>query len=70
MDSEDKSKKMQRLLKNDDFVELILEDFIKQGTLAHSLHDNLRSEAVLDQLMARSILHNYLMTTIENIDTV
>ena len=60
----EKSQKMARLLTNDLFVELIIEDFIKSGIVEQALTQNLSSEATTDELKARQILHNYIFNSI------
>ena len=54
------ARKMIDLTENPDFVELIIEGFIKEGVLEYSLQHNLRSEAIVDELRARQILHEYI----------
>ena len=61
-----------RLLDNKDFQEVILNEFIKVGVLEHSLQHNIRSEVVLDEVIARRILHEWffgIITTGENLKT-
>ena len=54
------ARKMIKLTESPEFVELILNGFIHNGIIEHSLNHNLASEAVLDQLKARQILHEYI----------
>ena len=54
------ARKMIDLTENPDFMELIIDGFIKEGVLEHALQHNLGSEAVVDQLKARQILHEYI----------
>ena len=54
-----KSQAALRLLENKDFQELVLHDFIRDGMLSNTLQDNVRSEGVQDELIARRILHEW-----------
>jgi hypothetical protein len=58
------SQKMVKLLENDLFQELIIENFIKGGILDNSLNQSLNSDATLDELKARQILHKYIFNAI------
>ena len=58
------AQKVTKLLNNEEFIDVILESFIKEGVLTNALHDNLSSEHVLDQLKARQILHSFLFDII------
>ncbi len=58
------SEKVTKLLNNDEFIDIILEGFVKQGVIEHSLHHNLSADAVIEQLKARQILHSYLFDII------
>ena len=64
MKSEDKIKMANRLLANDDFQELIMKQFIKDGTLEYSLQHNIRAEGVLDEVIARRTIHNWFFDII------
>ena len=57
---------MMKLLENDLFQELIIDDFIKGGILENALTQSLNSEFTLDELKARQILHKYLFGIIES----
>lgn len=59
-DDIDSSKKMIRLLENEDFIELILEGFINRGLKVNVIDGNLDNSLTVDQLKARQILHRYL----------
>jgi len=59
-----KARKMLKLTDNPEFVELILEDFIKDGIHREVLSNNLDSSAVIDQLKARQTLHDYILAII------
>ena len=61
-----KAEAAKRLMDNKDFQELILEDFIKAGVLTYTLQHNTRSEPILDELIARRILHEYFFDIITN----
>ena len=65
----DKAKMMNKLVNSDEFTTLILNDFIKEGVLEYTLQHNIRSEAVLDQVMARQILHEYILGIISQGET-
>ena len=62
---EAKSKKMLKLMEDELFQELILEDFIKAGIIDQTLHMGLNSDNTIDQLKARQILHAYLFDIIQ-----
>jgi len=59
MTTKEKSAAALRLIENEDFAELILKDFIKEGLIRYTIEDNVRSEAVQDELIARRIVHEY-----------
>jgi hypothetical protein len=61
-----KSKKMLKLLENELFQELIIDDFIKGGIQENVLAQSLKSENTIDELKARQILHSYLFGIIES----
>ena len=72
MTNEELNKAATRLLDNKDFQDVILNEFIKLGVLEHSLQHNIRSEVVLDEVIARRILHEWffgIITTGENLKT-
>ncbi len=56
----DKSAKMLKLLEDDLFQELIVQDFIKGGVQEQSLLQNLDNAKTIDELKARQILHNHI----------
>jgi len=58
------SQKMVKLLDNELFQELILDKFIKGGILDQTLNQSLNSDATLDELKARQILHKYIFNAI------
>jgi len=51
---------MLKLTENPEFVELIIDGFIKEGVLELSLSNSLNSDEVKDQITARRILHEYI----------
>lgn len=63
------NRKMIKLTETPEFVELIIDGFIKDGVLEYSLSHNISSEAVQDQLKARQILHEYIYGIITQGDT-
>jgi hypothetical protein len=65
MDAFRKAEAMSRLYDNKDFQELVLNDFITQGIVDITLQENIASEAVLDQLKTRKILHKYFYDIID-----
>ena len=54
------AERMQRLLHNDDFTEMIFRKFIDDGIRDFTLDDDVRSEGVQDELVARKILYRYI----------
>ena len=58
------SQKMVKLLDNELFQELILENFIKGGILENGLNQSLDSNNTIDELKARQILHRYIFNAI------
>ena len=71
MTTKERSEAALRLMDNQDFNTLILSEFIRDGILTNSLQDNVRSEPVLDEIIARRILHEYfygIITTGENLN--
>lgn len=60
------SKKMLGLLENKEFQELIMDKFIKEGIVTTALSNNLRSDHVLDELVARQILNDYIFGIINS----
>jgi len=60
MSERSKARKMIDLTENPDFVELIIDGFIKDGVLENTLRRNLAAEVTIDQLKARQILHEYI----------
>lgn len=69
MDNIDRTKAAIRLLENEDFQEVVLNGFVKEGILEYSLQHNTRSEAILDELIARRILHEYFFGIIQSGDS-
>ena len=66
---QDKSRKVVKLLESELFNEIIIEDFIKSGSIEHALKHSLDSPKTIDELKARQILHEYLfglITSAEN----
>ena len=60
-----KSKKIIKLLENDLFQELIIEDYVKGGIAENVLTQSLNADNTIDELKARQILHRYLFGIIE-----
>ncbi len=55
---------MAKLLENEDFNEIIIEDFIKGGVLDFGINHSLDSNYTIDEIKARQILHKYLFDII------
>ena len=66
---QDKGKKMAKLLENELFNELVIEDFIKSGIYESIIYGNIDSPNTQDQLKARQILHKYLFDIIAYAET-
>jgi len=62
---ETKYHKVIRLLKNQDFQDIIINDFIENGILERTLHQSDSDEQLLIHLKARQILNNYLFGIID-----
>jgi len=60
MSERSQARKMIDLTENPDFVELIIDGFIKDGVLEQALQHNLGADVTIDQLKARQILHEYI----------
>jgi hypothetical protein len=60
----DKSQKMAKLLENELFVELIIDDYIKGGILSNTLDQSLDNMATVDELKARQNLHKHIFSVI------
>jgi hypothetical protein len=58
------SQDMTKLLSNELFQKLIIENFIKEGILSNALNQNLDNDRTLDELKARRILHEYIFNAI------
>jgi len=56
----DKGKKMSKLLENELFQELFMDDYIKQGLYEISINFNLDNPDTVDRLKARQSLHKYI----------
>jgi hypothetical protein len=65
----DKAHKVTKLLENEIFSEIIIEDFIKGGILENGINQSLDSQATIDQMKARQILHKYLFDIIAYAET-
>jgi len=59
-----KANKMVKLLENEDFQELIINDFINNGSINNVIEQNLDNSKTIDELKARQILHKYLFAII------
>ena len=64
-----KATKMAKLLADESFNELIVEDFIKNGIFNNAIHNSLDSSNTLDELKARQILHKYIFDVITYAET-
>ena len=62
--------KLDRLYKNKDFQELILERFINQGIVDLTLNENVDSKATRSSLKARQILYKYLYDIIQEAEVL
>ena len=60
---------MAKLLENEIFNELIVEDFIKSGIFENAIHNSIDSPHTQDQLKARQILHKYIFDVITYAET-
>ena len=65
----DKAKKVNKLLEDKIFNEIIIEDFIKGGILDNAINNSIDSPNTQDQLKARQILHRYLFELIAYAET-
>ena len=54
------TKKTKRLLNNEDFQDIVLNGYIKDGLINLSLNENVDNQSVRDELKARRILNDYL----------
>ena len=59
-----KSEAAKRLLENEDFMEIIMGDYVKDGIIRHSIDGNLDSPSTVDELKARQIFHRYIFDII------
>lgn len=66
----EKGQKAIKLLENEIFNEIIIEDFIKGGIIEQSLVHSLDNEKTIDELKARQILHKYIFGLISYAETV
>ena len=66
----DKAQKMTKLLENEIFNEIIIEDFIKSGILENGINGNIDSPRTQDELKARQILHKYLFELIRYAEVI
>jgi uncharacterized membrane-anchored protein YjiN (DUF445 family) len=66
---QEKSKKVSKLLNNEIFNEIIIDDFIKSGILDNAINNSIDSVNTQDQLKARQILHRYLFDIISYAET-
>ena len=64
----DKSIRMVRLLENEDFKQLIMQDYIEQGILEQTLNMGLSNPVTIDQLKARQNLHSHIFSVLTNVD--
>lgn len=61
-----KASAAKRLLKNEDFKEIILEDFISVGSKDICLSEDVNNKNVRQELKARKILQDYIYDIIGN----
>ena len=66
----DKAQKMTKLLEDEIFNEIIIEDFIKGGILENSINGNIDNSKTQDELKARQILHKYLFELIRYAEVI
>ena len=66
MTDKERKEKMTRLLENELFDELIIQQFIKEGMLNYTINHNLDSVHTTDQLKARQILHEHIFGIISS----
>ena len=64
----DKANRMVRLLENEDFKLLIMQDYIEQGILEQTLNMGLNNPVTIDQLKARQNLHSHIFSVLTNAD--
>jgi len=64
----DKGKKMSKLLENELFQELFMDDYIKQGLYEVSLNFSLDNADTIDRLKARQSLHKYIFQVLTDSD--
>ena len=61
-----KAKKVAKLLEDEIFNEIIIEDFIKSGIFDNAINQSIDSPHTQDELKARQILHRYLFDLIKS----
>ena len=59
-----KSEAAKRLLENEDFMEIVMNDYVKDGILRHGIDGNLDNASTVDELKARQIFHKYIFDII------
>ena len=60
----EKSDKMVKLMENELFRELIMEDYIERGILEQALHMGLDNMTTIDNIKARQSLHQHIFNTL------
>ena len=63
---QDKANKMAKLMENDLFRELFMEDYIERGILEQALHMGMDNKTTLDNIKARQSLHQYIFNTLSS----
>ena len=62
----DKANKMAKLMENELFRELFMEDYIERGILEQALHMGLDNMTTIDNIKARQLLHQYIFNTLSS----
>ena len=66
------TKKVERLFNNPDFIDIVLEEYIKNGIDYYVLNNDVSSGSIQDELKARKILNDFLQYCLDfdNIETI
>jgi len=64
-----KADKVTKLLDNEIFNEIIIDDFIKQGIYDNAINGNIDNPKTVDELKARQILHKYIFDVLTYAET-
>ena len=62
----EKSDKMVKLMENELFRELIMEDYIERGILEQALHLGMDNMTTIDNIKARQSLHQHIFNTLSS----